>query len=159
MDSKGEGDWGSLVDEMEQIRGRVQQALNASEEAPEAGQAAAIADSGEESKGSDAPSSPDYASMDEMLSGMGREEIEADSKKGLAPTDNVVRLDPPSREPVAPQVEARESVLNLAVMGAMRLKLELTREGQSVQIHLEESQLRVELSDGAEFRIPLKKAA
>jgi hypothetical protein len=166
MDSSGEKDWDSLVDEMEQIRGRVEKTLGASGEALESG----AEDSPKESGISEghAPSE-DYASMDEMLSGLGREEIEADAGKGLAlggasqggpegVRDNVVRLES-QRASAVETAAAPESALTLAVVGALKLKLELTRESQTVEIHLEESQLRVELSDGTQFRIPLKKAA
>jgi hypothetical protein len=145
MDSTGEKDWDALVDEMEQIRGRVEQALDSSPDSGNSGPAPAA--------------SSEYASMDEMLAGLGREEIDGDTKKGFS--GNVVQLEPVKKQDSSntSSSAAPESALNLAVVGALKLRLELTREAQTVQIHLEESQLRVELSDGTQFRIPLNKAA
>ena len=150
MDSTGEKDWDALVDEMEQIRGRVEQALDS---APDSGISSPPAAASPEY------ASPEYASMDEMLAGLGREEIDADTKKSFS--GNVVQLEPVKKQDSsnASSSVAPESALNLAVVGALKLRLELTREAQTVQIHLEESQLRVELSDGTQFRIPLNKAA
>lgn len=147
MDSTGEKDWDALVDEMEQIKGRVEQALDSSSDSGNSGPTPAAAD---------APA--EYASMDEMLAGLGREEIDGDTQKGFSA--NVVQLEPQKKQATQnSSSEAPESALNLAVVGALKLRLELTREAQTVQIHLEESQLRVELSDGTQFRIPLNKAA
>lgn len=150
MAATGENDWDSLVDEMEQIKGRVEQSLDLSKESESSEAPSAQVSTGGEQ----------YASMDEMLAGLGREEIEADTKKMLGSDSaskgsKVVSLNP---APVA-SAEVPESALSLAVVGALKLRLELTRENQTVQIHLEEAQLRVELSDGTQFRIPLNKAA
>lgn len=157
MAATGENDWDSLVDEMEQIKGRVEQSLDFSKESEgsesDESREAPIAKGGEE-----------YASMDEMLAGLGREEIEADTKKMLGSESGskgskVVSLNPAPAGGQGSVSVVPESALSLAVVGALKLRLELTRENQTVQIHLEEAQLRVELSDGTQFRIPLNKAA
>lgn len=121
-------DWANLVQEMEGIKGRVEQSLEERREAPE-------------------PLAP----LEEMLSGLSSVE---------PPTEASARVIPLEPKAAAHKtLEGAESTLSLAVIGALKLRLELTRQSQSVQIHLEENQLRVELSDGTEFRIPLNKAA
>jgi hypothetical protein len=160
MVSTGENDWDSLVDEMEQIKGRVEQTLDFSKESE--GSPEPDASESPVSKGGE-----EYASMDEMLAGLGREEIEADTQKMLGSEpgskgSKVVSLNPAPSSASGGQSAVSvipESALSLAVVGALKLRLELTRENQTVQIHLEEAQLRVELSDGTQFRIPLNKAA
>jgi hypothetical protein len=142
---------------MEKIKGRVEQTL-------ETGSAASEAEAPSTSNVFGAPS--DHAPMEEMLSGVGREEIDQDTAAGakLGPQAQVSKVIPfesakPAPAPRASSGDAPESALSLAVVGALKLRLELTRQSQTVQIHLEESQLRVELSDGTQFRIPLNKAA
>jgi hypothetical protein len=155
MDSTGQNDWDSLVNEMEEIRGRVQKTLDNDA----SGQSQKL-----EKSDTSGAQGQNFASMDEMLSGLGRDEIEADSGKGLAggvAASSVSQATQSSIAPVIPLQTApqTESVMSLAVVGALKIRLELNRQSQSVQIHLEDEHLKLELSDGTQFRIPLNKAA
>jgi hypothetical protein len=105
-----------------------------------------------------------YASMDEMLGGMGREEIEADLVKTIGEknqTETTVMTPTTASNVVSlpTSTASGETALSLSVVGGLKLKLELTGATQSVQLELEGDQLTVGLSDGSQFRIPLKKAA
>ncbi|NDD92748.1 hypothetical protein EBZ37_11755 [bacterium] len=124
-------DWANLVQEMEGIKGRVEQSLD---ERPLETRMA----------------TEHFAPLEEMLSGLGNEESHSEPRAPVIPLESKKATNRSSES---------ESTLSLAVIGALKLRLELTRQSQSVQIHLEENQLRVELSDGTEFRIPLNKAA
>jgi hypothetical protein len=150
-------DWAVLVKEMEKIKDRVEQTLEPG---------AAESGSGSPAASSTSSAASEYAPMEEMLSGVGREEIDQDTAAGAklgpqAKVSNVIPIESvkPAPMPTASTGDVPESALSLAVVGALKLRLELTRQSQTVQIHLEEAQLRVELSDGTQFRIPLNKAA
>ena len=158
-DTSSDLDWTVLVKEMEKIKDRVEQTLE-----PGATVAELVAEAVHDFQAA----STEYAPMEEMFSGVGREEINADTAAGakLGPqvstdSSNVIQLGSvkPVQMPTASTGEVPESALSLAVVGALKIRLELTRQSQTVQIHLEEAQLRVELSDGTQFRIPLNKAA
>jgi len=158
-DTSSDLDWAVLVKEMEKIKDRVEQTLE-----PGAKTTELVAESVPDVQAA----STEYAPMEEMLSGVGREEINADTASGArlgpqasGPSANVIQLGSvkPVSMPTASTGDVPESALSLAVVGALKLRLELTRQSQTVQIHLEEAQLRVELSDGTQFRIPLNKAA
>jgi hypothetical protein len=160
MDSKGIKDWDSLMGEIEAIKDRVEHVLETSNEN-------SVEASSEALHEPPANAQPEYASMDEMLGGMGREEIEADLNKNLgdepSPQESpkVVKLHEKTTQPKVSSVtrSAEESGMTLSVVGGLKLRLELTGGAQSVQIQLDEGQLTVALSDGSEFRIPLNKAA
>jgi hypothetical protein len=160
-DTSSDLDWAALVKEMEKIKDRVEQTLE-----PGAKSTELVADPVPDVQAA----STEYAPMEEMLSGVGREEINADAASGaklgpqahaFGPSAHVIQLGSvkPVSMPTASAGDVPESALSLAVVGALKLRLELTRQSQTVQIHLEEAQLRVELSDGTQFRIPLNKAA
>ncbi|MBU6374945.1 MAG: hypothetical protein KGQ59_03015 [Bdellovibrionales bacterium] len=140
--SDEELDWASLVQEMDGIKERVEQSLESS-----------IKESMPQYPGKRSVAYEDQSSIEEVLSGLGSGDDSQD-------TQAQARVIPLEQRPSAQRSPGNgESTLSLAVIGALKLRLELTRQSQTVQIHLEESQLRVELSDGSEFRIPLNKAA
>jgi hypothetical protein len=121
------------------------------------------AESGDET--GDVPAASSEAPMEEMLSGLGRAELEAEL---AAPNASPSTSPEPAPAPVIPlkgvasssaREPAAESALSLSVVGALKLKLELTGPSQTIQIEVQDASLRVELSDGSEFRIPLNKAA
>ncbi len=156
-DTSSDLDWAVLVKEMEKIKDRVEQTLEPG---------AAVAEAGSPATSSIQAAASDDAPMEAMLSGLGREEIDQDTAAGAklgpqAKVSNVIPIESVKAAPMptASTGEVPESALSLAVVGALKLRLELTRQSQTVQIHLEEAQLRVELSDGTQFRIPLNKAA
>ncbi len=163
-DAVSDLDWANLVKEMETIKDRVEQNLDAeSESVREPSEAATPSD---DPAPAPAPAE-EYAPMEEMLSGVGREELDAElDAEAQGKVIPLAAAAPASAshssatsEPAPVAADAIGSALSLAVVGALKIRLELTRQSQTVQIHLEEDQLRVELSDGMQFRIPLNKAA
>lgn len=161
-DAVSDLDWANLVKEMETIKDRVEQNLDA--------ESASVREPSEAATPSDDPApapAEEYAPMEEMLSGVGREELDAElDAEAQGKVIPLAAAAPASAshssatsEPAPVAADAIESALSLAVVGALKIRLELTRQSQTVQIHLEEDQLRVELSDGMQFRIPLNKAA
>ncbi len=168
-------DWAGLVKEMEKIKDRVEETLDPSDQASSLDASEVDAsDSSESSLNLGVRNDSTDAPMEEMLSGLGREEMEtelaAERSSEPAAGAKVVSLGTRAESPavaVSNTVgmltpgkpgEVPESAMSLSVVGALKLRLELTRQSQTVQIHLEEAQLRVELSDGTQFRIPLNKA-
>lgn len=147
-------EFSSLVEEMDQIRDRVDATLHA-----------------QSSWDDENRPSPSDAPLDEMLGGMGREEIDSETAALGGPTavpqdGNETRdrgEEPGDAGKVIPlgagkTAPAPETAMSLSVLGAIRIRLELTRQDQSIEIRLEETELRVELSDGTHFRIPLNKS-
>jgi hypothetical protein len=58
----------------------------------------------------------------------------------------------PGRQPLA-----GENALSMTVTGQMSLKLDFQCEGQEVFVHFNSESIRVEFSDGTEFKIPVKR--
>ncbi len=57
------------------------------------------------------------------------------------------------------QGDSSEGSLTMTLTGNMTLKLKYAFEGQEVTVGFSENFLKVELSDGTEFRIPVARAA
>lgn len=55
--------------------------------------------------------------------------------------------------------QAKTGVLEMTLTGEISLQLRYASGGQSAYISFEEGALRIELEDGAEFRIPFKPQA
>jgi hypothetical protein len=51
-----------------------------------------------------------------------------------------------------------DNALSMTVTGQMSLKLNFQYEGQEVWVHFNSESIRVEFSDGTEFKIPVKRA-
>jgi hypothetical protein len=97
--------------------------------------------------------SSDDASMEETLAGMKEEESNGTGLLDQAPVD--AGEEQMSHHDENNESQAQEGSLTMTLTGNMTLKLKYEFEGQEVSVGFSENFLKVELSDGTQFRIPV----
>lgn len=172
-------------DEIDQIMGEIDVLQQSMANAPTTAQATQSSAEPEEMTIEDFRGGADDASMEETLGNLaeepasggmladaeeeipeptGDDAIEAELAAALAEqkeeTVSVTELKPKSRSRSTnpePASGGQEGTLTLSLTGSMTLKLRYECEGQEVTIGFSGDALRVELSDGTEFKVPVNR--
>lgn len=88
------------------------------------------------------------------------EELQEGMTQSAQPVPSKLTAVPPQTphpEPIGPTPTSQEGALTMTLTGNMTLKLKYEYEGQEVLIGFEDHQLKIQLRDGTEFKIPVQR--